>query len=262
MIIKNNLKNKLIFIVGGEGLIGSSIVEMLIKSKVKCISLDIKRKKIIRNKFYNFSYFDISNLSSDSKAFYDVFNKFGCPDVFINCSYPRSTDWINGNFSKITYQFLKTNIDLQLSSFSWVSKVVAEKMKLNKKKGSIINFGSMYGSKVAQDLSLYKGTKMKENYAYNIVKAGLVGSSRMIASYYGRYGIRANLICPGAIEGHIAGKSKKQPKVFKRNLINRVPLRRLANPEEIANVAIFLSSDDSSYITGTEIVVDGGWTSI
>ena len=120
----------------------------------------------------------------------------------------------------------------------------------------------MYGSKIAQDTSIYLGTNMRENYAYNVIKSGIVGASKMIASYYGRYGIRSNVICPGAIIGHVAGKSNKQPKNFLKNFNNKVPLRRMAKPEEIANVAIFLASDDSSYITGTEIVVDGGWTAI
>ena len=86
--------------------------------------------------------------------------------------------------------------------------------------------------------------------------------TKQLASYYGQSGIRVNIICPGGIEGNVKGKKIKQPLNFMKNYSKQSPLRRLGKPEEIAPSALFLSSEASSYITGTIFLVDGGWTSI
>ena len=83
-----------------------------------------------------------------------------------------------------------------------------------------------------------------------------------MAAYYGKYNIRVNTICPGGLEGHIAGKAKTQPKKFKKQYSLQTPLKRMGKPEEIASSVLFLASEASSYITGTTFMVDGGWTAI
>ena len=148
-----------------------------------------------------------------------------------------------------------------MNSYAWLSKIVADEMLKNKIKGSIINLNSIYGL-VGQDLNIYQKTSMKENMPYSMIKGGLVNLTRQMASYYGRYGIRVNNICSGGLKGHVAGKSKFQNKQFVKNYENKVPLKRLGEPEEVANVITFMASDASSYITGSNILVDGGWTII
>jgi len=103
---------------------------------------------------------------------------------------------------------------------------------------------------------------MKENMPYTMIKGGLVNLTRQVASYYGRFGIRVNGICIGALKGHVAGKSNFQSKQFVKNYEKKVPLKRLGDPEEVANVITFIASDASSYITGSNVLVDGGWTII
>ena len=71
-----------------------------------------------------------------------------------------------------------------------------------------------------------------------------------------------NCLCPGAVKGHVKNTTTNQPKKFIKKFSNQVPLKRLADPDEISNVANFLVSDFASYMTGSVIVVDGGWTSI
>ena len=83
-----------------------------------------------------------------------------------------------------------------------------------------------------------------------------------MASYYGKNNIRVNTVCPGGIVGPVADLSSKQSKQFVKNYSNQVPLKRLGNSEEVASTILFLSSSASSYITGTTIMVDGGWTAI
>ena len=119
----------------------------------------------------------------------------------------------------------------------------------------------MYGV-VGQNINIYQGTKMRENFAYAAIKGGIVNFTREMAAYYGKKNIRTNVICPGGIEGHVAGLNKKQPAKFLKSFKKIVPLSRLGKPHEIASTAAFLSSDASSYINGATIMVDGGWTSI
>ena len=103
---------------------------------------------------------------------------------------------------------------------------------------------------------------MKENLTYSLIKGGIINFTRQMASYYGKNNIRVNTVCPGGIAGHVADLSSKQSKQFVKNYSNQVPLKRLGNSEEVASTILFLSSSASSYITGTTIMVDGGWTAI
>ena len=101
---------------------------------------------------------------------------------------------------------------------------------------------------------------MKENMYYSAIKGGIISNTKQLCSHYGKWGIRANCICPGGIEGHVKGKKFKQPKIFLKNYSNRTPLRRLAKKEEIAPAVAFLASDASTYISGITLMIDGGWT--
>ena len=223
------------------------------------VVLDIKKKKIPKKAKYE--KLDCSKLKTLSKNFDRIIKKFGCPDVFINCSYPRTGDWDKCSFKKITLKRMTKNVDIHMNSYAWLSKIVAEKMVKNKIKGSIINLNSIYGL-LGQDLSVYEKTSMKENMTYSIIKGGLVNLTRQMASYYGKFNVRINSICSGGLIGHVAGKSNSQEKRFVKNYEKRVPLKRLGNPDEVANVVTFIASDASSYITGSNILVDGGWTAI
>ena len=84
--------------------------------------------------------------------------------------------------------------------------------------------------------------------------------TKQLASYYGSYGIRINSVVAGGVKGHVKGSKKKQNKIFLKNYCLKVPLKRLAKPEDIANPIIFLISNNSNYITGTNLIVDGGWS--
>ncbi len=118
---------------------------------------------------------------------------------------------------------------------------------------------SIYGI-LGQDLNIYKGTNMEPNPIYSLIKGGLNTFSKNMASYYGQYSIRINTIISGGIEGHIAGSKNKQSSKFKSNYSKKTFLKRLAKPQEIARGVVFLSLDKSSYITGSNLVIDAGWS--
>jgi len=256
---KIKLNNKKVYILGGFGLIGSQVVKNVLSVGAKVIILDVVKKPIQKN--VQFEKFDCSNTEIIEKNFNKIINKLGCPDIFINCSYPRTKDWSQSSFNKVTLKRMSKNIEIHMNSHAWLSKLVADKMVRNKIKGSIINMTSIYGL-LGQDLNIYEKTSMKENMTYSIIKGGLINLTRQMASYYGKFGIRINSVCSGGLKGPAAGYSNVQEKKFIKNYEKKVPLKRMGNPEEIANVITFIASDASSYITGSNVVVDGGWTII
>lgn len=252
-----NLNKKIVYVLGGSGLIGLKISELLSNHNAKVINLDLNQKKI-KNFHDNevlFEKFDCTDFNNSEKRISKIFKKHGYPEVFINSSYPKTKNWNSNSFERLHYTTLRKNLEIHLNSSVWITKIVAEIMKSKNIKGSIIQTGSIYGL-VGQDNSIYKNTKMTENISYSVIKGGIINFTRLAASCYGKYGIRINTVCPGGVE------DGKQEKIFLKNYKKRVPLGRLAKPKEISSVYLFLSSEGASYITGSSIVVDGGWTCI
>lgn len=150
---------------------------------------------------------------------------------------------------------------MHLNSYVWLTKLVAIEMKNRNIKGSIINLSSIYGL-VAQDSSLYLNTGIKENLTYAVIKSGIIGATKLISSIYGKFGIRANCVCPAGIEREDKYSKRVKNYKFRKNFTERVPLKRFATASDVAEAILFLSSDKASYITGISLPVDGGWTAI
>ena len=164
-------------------------------------------------------------------------------------------------FKEINFNSYKENIEIHLNSYVWIAKCIADKMMKNNIHGSIIQLSSMYGL-VAQDNNLYEKTNLSENMTYGIIKSSIIHFTKQMASYYGKYNIRVNNLVIGGIKGHIKGSKKKQDKIFLKKFYKKVPLKRMGKPQEIASSVIFLASPASSYITGSNIVIDGGYSII
>ena len=252
------LRRKKIFVLGGSGLLGSEICRVLSKQGAKVINLDLKKNKNFSHKDKYFKI-DLSKFNLIEKEIKKSFKKYGTPHCFINCSYPSNNDWKNSSFKNVTENSIQQNVSLHLNSYIWVALIFAEQMRKKKIKGSIVQFGSLYGV-VGQNTNIYKGTKMKENMIYSAIKGGIISNTRQMSTHYGKFGIRVNTICPGGVQGHVKNLGNKQPKKFLKNFQNRVPLKRLAKKEEISPAAAFLASDASSYITGITLMIDGGWS--
>ena len=264
---KFKLQDKTAYVVGGLGLIGKEVSKAFSSAGAKTIILDtndIKGKSIIEefsNKNLDVFYRDFNCAKSETleDELPMIVKEYGLPDIFINCSYPRTADWASSNFKDVNLESFKLNIEMQLISYAWLSRLIAELMFKNKISGSIIHLSSIYG-KVAQDLSVYKNTTIKENMAYPIIKGGLISLTRQMASFYGKNNIRTNNICPGGLIGHVAGSDKGQDDIFVKQYTEKVPLKRMGKNSEVASVALFLASNASTYINGSTITVDGGWT--
>jgi NAD(P)-dependent dehydrogenase (short-subunit alcohol dehydrogenase family) len=267
---KFRLDDKIAYIVGGLGLIGSEVSMAIASAGAKTIILDVDNKRA--NTFLVgmakispvvFELFDCTKLDELEKNFSDIISKHANPNIFVNCSYPRTKDWggaVGSSFEDISFDSFRENVDIHMNSYAWLAKIAASHMKQNKQGGSIIQFGSTYGQ-VAQDLTLYdyEGSKQKENMPYAAIKGGIISLTRQMASYYGQYNIRVNTLCPGGV--HDKSNPVQNPNFWK-NYCAKTPLKRMGKPEEMAATTLFLASDASSYITGSTIMVDGGWTAV
>ncbi len=255
MNLKNlfSLKNKLIVLIGGDGLIGKKILDGLSHCGARIIV--VEKKSIKRKNKANIFYYkiDISNLKTLENKILELIKKFGVPDGVINCSYPKTHDWSKNNYKDVKLNSFLKNIEIHLISFIWIAKLFADAMKI-KKRGSIIQLGSIYGS-LGQDENLYLKTSISESITYPVIKGGIINSVRSMASHYGKYNLRINSISPGGIED---GQNKK----FIKRYSEKTPLKRMAKTDDIVGASVYLLSDSSMYVSGIDLKVDGGWSSI
>jgi len=247
--MNNRLKNKIIIITGGSGLLGRAIIGRLISEGAFCINFEINHET---NEDLSNVFCDITDSSSIDNALEIVFKKYKKIDGLVNNAYPRTKDWGN-KFEDIAFESWRQNIDWQLNSYFYLTQKVALEMA-SQKTGSIINMASIYGV-VGADFNVYEGTTMTMPAAYSAIKGALVNFTRYVASYFGPQQVRVNTVSPGGIFDN-------QNEIFVSNYCKKVPMRRLGTPEDIAPTVAFLLSDDSKYITGQNLIVDGGWTAI
>ncbi len=260
-----SLGSKFSIVLGGLGLIGKAVVRELLRAGSEVLILDLDKKSFdnfslaLRKEGFKckFEHFDVTPLEESEMLVEKIISKYQVPDFFINTSYPRTEEWFNSSFSEITVNNFIENLNIHLGSYVWIAKLFADRMVRSKTTGSIVLTSSLYGEK-AQDMSIYEGTNLKENMTYPVIKAGINNFVRQSAAYYGQYNLRVNAVSPGGIEGPIAGSKEEQDNKFKKNYLSKTPLKRMTEPLDVANAVVFLCSDNSSYITGHILNVDGG----
>ena len=245
--MKLNFSGRTALITGGSGGIGLSIVKKLIKNKIKVIILDINTpsKKILLNKFIEFKKIDLSDYKNLQLCLTELKKKYKKIEYVINAA---GVLWFDKDVSleKIEINTWDKVFSINLNSIVIVLQSILPQMKKNKF-GSIVHISSidaLSGDNKPQD-------------AYGSSKAALLRLSKSISIQFASKNIRSNSILPGPIETPMQERWKKNPE-SKKNLSNVIPLRRVGKPSDIANSTMFLLSDESSFITGTELIVDGG----
>ncbi len=244
----NSLKNKIIIVTGGSGLLGREIIKDLNAKDATAINADINVETDLRKGTLQV---DITSEDSVLEAIKSVSEFYGKIDGLVNNAYPRTKDW-GTKFEDITYDSWKVNIDMQMNTiFLFIQKIMPELLKT---KGTIVNMASIYGV-VGNDLTIYENTSIGTAAQYSAIKGGVINFTRYLASYYGRQGVRVNCVSPGGIFDN-------QHEIFVANYEKKVPMGRMGNPDDIAPAVSFLLSDEAKYITGQNLIVDGGWTAI
>ena len=243
------LNDKIIIVTGGSGLIGKELVADIKRKGGKVINADIE---VETNLQAGTLQMDITIDHSIQGGIDLIVEKFGRIDGLVNNAYPRTKDW-GTRFEEIAPESWRANVDMQLNSYFVCCQKVL-KIMVEQNSGAIVNIASIYGV-VGNDFTLYQEYNGTSPAAYSAIKGGLISFTRYLASYYGHQGIRVNCVSPGGIFDN-------QHSSFIKRYEAKVPMRRMGNPDDIAPVASFLLSDEAKYITGQNLVVDGGWTCI
>ncbi len=242
------LTDKVIVVTGSNGLLGKEIVALLKNQKANTIGADIRFEEPNENNFV----VDITSEASVKSFVYEIVERFGRIDGWVNNAYPRTADW-GSKVEDVPYDSWRKNVDMHLNGYFLCSRIVLEQMK-RQEGGSLINMSSIYGH-LAPDFTIYEGTDMTMPVAYSAIKGAITNLTRYLAAYYGPFQVRVNSISPGGVFAN-------QPESFVKNYCNKVPLRRMANSQDISAAACFLLASESAYITGQNLVVDGGWSVI
>ena len=254
-----NLKNKTIVITGASGHIGKEVCNSLAKANANIAILthnytkgiQLSKKLIkqynIKSSVYNFNFNDLDSLDNILLKVCKDFKYINC---LVNCGYYTSQNDIKYTNLKVLNEGIHGTL---LSTIVSSQKIINY---LKKTKGNIINIGSMYGV-VSPDPKIYMNQPINP-LTYSISKSAIIHFTKYAAANLAKYNIRVNSISPGAFPSMKVQKNKK----FISNLKKKIPLGRIGNPKEIGGSVVFLASDESSYITGHNLIIDGGWTII
>ena len=248
----SDLGGKNIVVTGGEGLLGQAFVSAIRSAGGRCIVADIRLATDLNR---DTVHLDITNPEQVGSCLTSLAEAGITLDGWVNNAYPRTQDW-GCKFEDIPFDSWQQNVHMHLNGYFLCSQAALEFMRQSGPAagGVLVSIGSIYGS-VGPDFSVYEGTDMTMPAAYSAIKGGLINLTRYLAAYYGPHGIRVNCLSPG-------GVIDRQPASFVKRYEERVPLRRMAQPSDISSCLVFLLSDAAAYVSGQNLIVDGGWTAI
>ena len=272
--MRNNLfdvSNKKVVITGGLGQLGSSYALAFLESGARVAILDSKIDQDTVGKIFGTwtggpnllimecNILDRAALELSLKIIIDV---YGIPDVLINNaaidSPPDALASENGPFELYPETSFDNVMAVNVKGVYLVCQIIGGKMA-EAGKGSIINISSIYGM-VSPDQSLYEyrrtgGETFYKPVAYSVSKSAVLNLTRYLAVYWAGKGVRVNTLT-------LAGVFNYQNPEFLKAYCSRIPIGRMAEPSEYSGAVLFLSSNASGYMTGSNLIIDGGWTAI
>lgn len=256
-----SLDGRVGLVTGGAGHLGKVICETLAEQGAAVAVLDKAGSGLVADDLAR--RYGVPTLAIDLDLADEVARKtvpervvdaLGGLDILVNNAAFVGTSGLTGwvaPFAEQTVETWRKAMEVNLTAVFDLSQA-ALPLLINGKHGSIVNIASIYGLE-GPDWSLYEGTAMGNPAAYAASKGGLIQFSRWLATTVAP-SVRVNVISPG-------GVARGQPEVFRQRYEARTPLRRMACEEDFKGVVAFLACDASSYVTGQNILVDGGWTS-
>ena len=261
-----SLKNKTAVVTGALGLLGRQHCYALAEAGANVIVCDLDD-----NKCKDFAKtltvdgmgcgVDITNTDSVKELKIKILNQFGKIDVLVNNAAINDmfeNPAIAGElsmFENYPLDMFRKSMDVNVIGTFICSQILGSEMA-KAGNGSIINIASTYGV-VAPDQSIYKDEQGKQTFyksaAYPVTKGAVISFTKFLAAYWGNKGVRVNSLSPGGVENN-------QDQFFIDNYSQKTPLGRMAKPEDYKGALVFLASDASSYMTGANLIIDGGWT--
>lgn len=250
------LSGKSIWVAGGAGYLGSAIVRALDQNARRVVCLDLPGKAaalVAQHRLQRTIAWggDLLDAAAVSPAVDKLIAEHGAPDGLVNLTYASSS---GKSLAQLSPEDFQSTLDRSLPATFALCRATAEAMK--PAGGSIVLFSSMYGM-VSPDPGIYRPPMAPNPVDYGASKAALLQMARYLAVHYGPDGVRFNSISPGPFPSPAIQQSNPG---FLAELNKKTPLRRVGTNTEIVGPALFLLGDSASYVTGHNLVVDGGWT--
>lgn len=237
----NQFENKVVVITGGAAGIGAAAAKVFLERGAKVAAWDVKEPEVKHEGHYKFYNVNVAKAEQVEPVVQQVVNDFGKIDILIN----NAGITRDASLQKMTLENWQQVIDVNLTGVFNCTKAISAVMIQNNY-GRIINTSSIVG--------LY-GNYGQTNYA--ATKAGIIGLTKTWARELGKYNITVNAVAPGFIATNMIAT---MPQKVVDMMREKVPLKKLGTPEDVANTYAFLASDGAQFISGTVISVDGGLT--
>jgi NAD(P)-dependent dehydrogenase (short-subunit alcohol dehydrogenase family) len=259
-----NLNGKIAVITGGAGLLGTEHAFALAEKNALVVAIDLNKKKleILKKKFEKKGHTidtykgDITKPKNILKIKNDILKKYKKIDILINNAQldfvpKKKSKKFNNTLENYSLKKWDSEINVGLKGAFICSKIFGIEM-LKKRNGVILNIASDL-SVIAPDQRIYKHLKTNKPISYSVIKHGLIGLTKYLASYWSSKNIRVNALSPGGVYNY-------QEKIFIKKIKKLIPMNRMANVSEYKEAIQFLCSDASSYMTGHNLIIDGGRT--
>ena len=268
MINLFDIEAEVAVVTGALGRLGPIWIEALLGAGASVFALDLAESKVSEDfsrlqtchdeARLKLDRADVRDRQSLEDAYQKCFAAFGIPTILVNnagIDRPPATSSKAYRLEDIPLEENREILEVNTLGLFLVSQVFGSRM-VNAGRGSIINIGSLYAG-VSPDVRFYDhlsgDTPFLKPPAYGASKAAVVNLTRYLATHWAPHGVRVNTLSPGGVLGD-------QDEEFKRKFCNRVPMGRMATAEELRGPLLFLASKASAYVTGTELIVDGGFT--
>lgn len=261
-----SLNNKTAIVTGALGLLGRQHCLALSEAGASVIVCDLDEKTCndfafsLEGDSIGISA-DITSIDSVNNLKEKVLNKYRKIDILVNNAAindmfenPAAAAELS-KFENYPLDLWNKSLNVNVTGTFLCSQIIGSQMALQSS-GSIINIASTYGI-VAPDQSIYKKEDGSQSFykspAYPATKGAVISFTRFLAAYWGNKGVRVNCLSPGGVENN-------QEEYFIKNYSSKTPLGKMAAPSDYKGAIVFLASDASAYMTGANLVVDGGWT--
>ena len=254
------LKDKIILITGGAGLLGKEFVKAVVEQNGIAVIADIdsevgnNAKDILSIELntpnIHFVLLDITSKVSLQQAITHLDQKYGRIDALVNNAYPRNKNY-GKHFFDVEYDDFSQNVSLNLGGYFLASQQFAIYFK-KQGYGTIINISSIYGV-IAPKFDIYAQTSMTMPVEYAAIKSGLIHLTKYMAKYFKNMNIRVNAISPGGIFDN-------QPDVFLTNYQKQCLNKGMLAKSDLKGTLVYLLSDMSQYVNGQNIIVDDGFS--